>query len=332
MIMGDLIVLLALWVVVVRDKLHPSFTVALAIGLVYGCLASYPAWLPFVILPILASLMLDSRMPVRKRLISAGVASGITAVLAVLAIIEQWNFITWFAPVRDRRLLPGWESLSAVLLLASGWGIWVLIRSWKQRFGFALFLTIDLLLVVALYGIALLDRLALYIPDKTFYFNIFVLAMLAALSFNWLWDRLPRARLQKDWVAALLVLGICLAAVAWVNSQIQSPSVYPITLDEYRVAYQTRQQMPDAELTYLVRTQTTHYWIHGCILNHTHNVVEQNEQWQARRPTYEDWIQETPQNNHALVSDLTSLPQDGRWREVIRVGNSGLIEKTPWND
>lgn len=327
MIMGNLIVLLALWVLTVRDRLHPLFVAGVGIGLVFGCLNSYPAWLPFVITPILASTMLDRRMSVRQRLAMAGAMGGVTAILTVTAIVDQWDFINWFAPVRDRRLVPGWESLGGAFLLLVGCGLWPLSRVWRERLGFALFGAIDFALVIALYGVALSDQLALYIPDKTFYFNVFLFAILAALSLDWLWERLTAARAGKVRISGGIMLATGLAAVALVNWQHPSPGTYPLTLGEYRVAYQVAQGMPDAELTYLVRTPTTFYWIYGSVLNHTHDLATQSERWQAQTPTYEDWIQDSTASELALVSSLAGLPQDRRWREILRAGNSGVIEK-----
>jgi hypothetical protein len=332
MMMGDLMVLLALWVVIVRERVHPVFAAGVVVGLVLGCLNSYPAWLPFVIVPALASVMLDRRMTLRQRLAMAGMVGGITALLAIAAVTDQWEFITWFVPVRDRRLLPGWASLGGVFLLLVVAGLWALSRNWRRWFGFALFLVVDLVLVVVLYGVALLDKLALYIPDKTFYFDIFIFAVLVALGLNWLWERLVRTRSGHCWVAGLLILVAGLTAVLIVNWRFPKPASYPITLDEYRVAYQVSQESPDAELTYLVRNPTTFYWIYGCILNQTHTVEAERERWQSAPPTYESWIGDTTAPHRAIVSDLTRLPQDGPWREILRAGNSGLIEKVPWSE
>jgi hypothetical protein len=292
-------------------------------------LNSYPAWLPFVIIPMLASLLLDPRLSVRQRLIMVGIVGGITAILTVVAVLDQWDFITWFAPVRDRRLLPGWKSLGNIFLLLTVLGVYALIRTRQRRSGFALFFAIDLALVSGFYAFALWDKLALYIPDKTFYFNIFVFAVLVALGLDWLWERLGADRSIEARIAgaAILVIGSAIAVVA--NWRVPPPDVYPISLSEYRVAYRLSQEMPDEDLTYLVRTPATFYWIYGCILNHTHDLVQQSERWQNETPTYDDWIQDAVAPTRAVVSDLTELPQDGRWREVIRAGDSALIEKTP---
>jgi hypothetical protein len=358
MIMGDLLVLLTLWVVTVRDRLHPLFSAGVGLLLVFGCLNSYPAWLPFVIIPILASMLLDRRMSIRQRLVMAGVLGSITALLTTLAIISQWEFITWFAPVRDRRLTPSWNSLGGVFLLLAGWGLVVLVRHWRRMLGFGLFLTADFGLVAAFYAVALLDRLALYIPDKTFYANIFVFAVLVALSLNWFWEHLFLARLGgsvqtgvdgsavetaqadadghnrnlrstgKPQIAGLLMLLAGLAAVIILNLRYPAPDSYPITLDEYRTAYQVSQEMPDEDLVYLVRNHITLYWIYGCVLNRTPTLLEEIQRWQDQPPTYKSWMQDAAAPRRAMVSDLSSLPQDGAWKEVIRAGDSGLIEKT----
>jgi hypothetical protein len=357
MIMGDLLVLLTLWLVTVRDKLHPLLSAGVGLILVFGCLNSYPAWLPFVIIPILASTLLDRSMSVRQRLVVAGVVGGITALLTIGAIVDQWDFITWFAPVRDRRLTPSWGSLGGVFVLLAAWGLVVLVQNWRRMVGFALFVAIDFALVAAFYAVALLDLLALYIPDKTFYANVFVLAVLVALSLNWFWKRLtlaaigrsrasikdgfeatasrigasaPNRRtllLGESQVAGSIMLVAGLAAVVLLNWRYPSPDLYPITLDEYRVAYQVSQEMPDEELVYLVRNHVTFYWIYGCVLNHTEDLSAQSERWESDTPTYHGWIQDSEAPRRAIVSDLRNLPQDGFWREVIRFGNSGLIEK-----
>jgi hypothetical protein len=208
----------------------------------------------------------------------------------------------------------------------------VLVRDWRRSSGFALFLAIDAALVAALYAVALLDKLALYIPDKTFYFNAFVFASLAAWGLNWVWERLAKARPGKVGLAGVLILVAGLAAVVIVNVRFPPPDLYPITLDEYRVAYQVSQEMPDAELAYLVRHETAFYWIHGCVLNHTHSLEEQRERWRTQTPTYESWMHDMAAPRRAIVSDLASLPLDGLWQEIIQVGNSGVIEKTRWSE
>ena len=326
MVMGNLIVLFALWATAVRERLHPVLIAGVTIHLVFGCLNSYPAWSPFVAAPLFMSALLDRRMSVPKRWALVGIMLIITMVLTVIAVVDQWNFITWFAPSRARQLTPDWQSLGGVFLILVGWGIWTLIRTWKQHFGLTLFLIIDAILVMTLYGVAVMDKLTLYIPDKTFYFNVFLFTVLAALGLNRAWEKLAPTIKPKNWVSCAMMIVLALAVVAGVNFWFPRPTVYPITLDEYRVAYQVAQEMPDVELTYLVRTNTTFYWIYGCILNHTHDLTMQSEQWQANVPTYESWIQDAAAPSRAIVSDLTTLPQDGHWRVVIRSGNSGMIE------
>jgi hypothetical protein len=222
--------------------------------------------------------------------------------------------------------------------------------------GFALFLVVDLALVAALYAVALLDKLALYIPDKTFYFNVFVLAVLAALSLSWLWERLLRtirirkpaapaqataqptgqstagSRRRPGWqkplIVALGLVAICIAAVAVVNWQHPAQSIYPISLDEYRVGYELAKQMPDVEVAFLVRSHATFYWIYGSLLNRTYDVERRSQLWQADPPTYDGWMADPTSPSIAIVTDLTSIPQDGQWRPIIRSGNSAAIEKT----
>ena len=357
MIVGNLLVLLTMWVITVREKLHPAFTFGVALLLVFGCLNSYPAWLPFVLVPALASILLDRRMTMRQRLATASLMAGMAALLTIVAVLDQWDFITWFAPVRDRRLLPGWESLGGLFLLPVFGGIWIVVRKWKQMLGFALFLALDLALVAALYAVALLDKLALYIPDKTFYFNVFVLAVLIALSLNWLWERLVQAvtkRLLKgsmpsqaetsssgssvassshalgsrnSLIVGVAMLAICLSAITLLNRQYPAQSRYPITLDEYRIGYQLAEETPDAQMAFLVRNNITFYWIYGSLLNRTHDLEAQRKLWQAEMPSYDDWIQDSASPSWAVVSDLNKIPQDGPWREVIRSGNSAVIEK-----
>lgn len=326
MVMGNLIVLFALWATAVRERLHPVLIAGVTIHLVFGCLNSYPAWSPFVAAPLFMSALLDRRMSVPKRWALVGIMLIITMVLTVIAVVDQWNFITWFAPSRARQLTPDWQSLGGVFLILVGWGIWTLIRTWKQHFGLTLFLIINATLVMTLYGVAVMDKLTLYIPDKTFYFNVFLFTVLAALGLNRAWEKLAPTIKPKDWVSCAVMIVLALAVVVRVNFQFPRPTVYPITLDEYRVAYQVAQEMPDVELTYLVRTNMTFYWMYGCILNHTHDLTMQSEQWQANVPTYESWIQDAAAPSRAIVSDLTTLPQDGHWRVVIRSGNSGMIE------
>lgn len=327
MIMGDLVVLLALWATTVRKRLSPMLIAGVTIGLVFGVLNSYPAWMPFVAVPLVTTLFLDRRMSMRGRCLSAVVASVATSLLTVVAIVDQWEFITWFAPSRDYRLLPSWQSLGGVFLILAGLGMWRLIQTWKQQPGFALFLLTDVALVAALYGAAVADKLSRYIPDKTFYFNVFLFTILVALGANWAMEKLPLARKINDRaaLASMVVIGVVVVTV--VNSRFPRPGAYPITLDEYRVAYQVAQETPDADLTYLVRTDATFYWIYGAVLNHTHDLTEQSERWRASTPTYEKWIQEATDSQRAIVSNLAQLPQDGRWRIVTRSGASGVIER-----
>lgn len=328
MMMGDLTVLSALWTMAVRERLPPVFTAGMTIGLVFGCLNSYPAWLPFIAIPLLTSMLLDRRMSVPKRWMLAFMVLAVTVILTAIALADQWSFITWFAPSRDRRLTPDWQSLGGVFLILVSWGIWTLARNWKQHLGLALFLLIDVILVTALYGAAVMDKLTLYIPDKTFYFNVFLFIVLAALGLDHVWERLVPVTRAKNWAACVVMIALGLVVVVGVNSRFPRPTAYPITLDEYQIAYRLAQQMPDVELTYLVRNHATFYWIYGCVLNHTHDLTVQSEQWQANVPTYESWIQDATVPKRALVSDLTTLPQeDGRWHVVMRSGNSGVIEK-----
>jgi hypothetical protein len=331
MIMGDLMVLFALWVVVVRDRLHPVLTISITIGLVFGCLNSYPAWVPFVIAPLLLAVLLDRRMSVAKRWRWASVLFVVTIGLTLIAVVDQWSFITWFAPSRDRRLTPGWQSLGGAFLIFVGLGAWALVRNWRRYAGLAQFVLITAGLITGLYGIALMDRLTLYIPDKTFYFNVFLFIVLVALGFAWIWDwisdRLGQARWVKEWMVCALMVTLGLIVVIAVNVRFPSPPEYPITLDEYRVAYQVSRELPGEELTYLVRNVTTFYWMDGCVLNRTHDLVAQSERWRTNPPSYKGWINDATASRRAVVSDLNALPQDGRWRTVIRSGNSGVIEK-----
>ena len=329
MMLGNLMVLFALWIVVVREWLHPVLTAAITIGLVFGCLNSYPAWLPFIVIPLFISLLLDQRMSVPKRWALVSVSLIITLILTGVAIIDQWSFIIWFAPSRDRRLTPGWQSLGGVFLILAGWGTWTLGRRWRRYLGLVLFLLSDAGLVMALYGVAIMDKLTLYIPDKTFYFNVFLFTVLVALGLDWAWEKLAQARKMREWAACVVIIALGLAVVVGVNAQFPRPTRYPITLDEYRLAYQLAQETPDVELTYLVRTSATFYWMYGCVLNHTHDLTVQSEQWQVNRPTYERWMQDTASPSRAIVSELRTLPQDGCWRILIRLGNSGVIEKVP---
>lgn len=329
MIMGDLLVLLTLWMICVRDRLHPIFVAAVGVCLALGCLNSYPAWLPFIIGPVLASLLIDRRLSVRQRLITASIVGGITVALTAVAVVDQWDFITWFAPVRDRRLLPGWTSLGGVFVFFTVLGLAALIQTWRRRFGLVMFLSIDLALVAGLYALAFWDNLALYIPDKTFYFNIFVFAILVGIGLDWLWERVGAARVGNARTAGVMIVVIGFAVVVYANWRVRSPESSPISLDEYKVAYQVAQEMPDEDLTLLVRNSATFYWIYGCILNRTGDLEEQVERWQAETPTYDSWMQDATAPVRALVSDLADLPQDGRWRVIISAGESAVIEKTP---
>ena len=357
MIVGNLLVMLTMWVTVVRQRLHPAFTFGVVSLLVFGCLNSYPAWLPFVLVPGLASILLDRRMHKHRRLGTAGLMAGIAALLTLMAVLDQWDFITWFAPVRDRRLLPGWESLGGLFLLPVLGGLWILLREFRRLPGLALFLAIDLALVAALYTVALLDKLALYIPDKTFYFNVFVLAVLIALCLNWIWEQLVRVtthrtrqrpvasqgephslgspiagsqRRESPWntlIAGVAIVAVCVSALLLINRHHPAQSAYPITLDEYRVGYQLAAANPDAQVTFLVRNNMTFYWLYGSLLNRTDDLEEQRKRWQAEVPSYEDWIQDSASPAWAMVSNLNDIPQDGLWREVIRSGDCAVIEK-----
>ncbi len=327
MILGDLIVLLALWMTVVRERLHSLLVAGITLGLALGCLNSYPVWLPFVVLPLIASMLRDRRMLLRRRLAVVSIVAGVIAILAIIAVVDQWDFITWFTPSRDRRLMPSVESLGGVLLVFVAWGVWAWFRNWKRLPGFTLFLVIDAALVVALYGAAILDKLTLYIPDKTFYFNVFIFLVLVAWGLDQAWRRWGSAGRLKDWMAGVALILVALGVGVGVDLWFPRPADYPITLDEYRVAYQVSQEIPDAEFTYLVRTAATFYWIYGCTLNHTHDLTEQFQRWQANVPTYEGWIKDDATPRQAFVSNLTKLPQDGQWRILIQSGDSGVIEK-----
>ena len=358
MITGNLLVLLTVWVITVREKLHPALTFGVVSLLVFGCLNSYPAWLPFVLMPGLASTLLDRRMTKRQRLGTAGLMVGIAALLTLITVLDQWDFITWFAPVRDRRLLPGWESLGGLFLLPVLGGLWISVQEYRRMLGFVLFLAIDLAIVAGLYAVALLDKLALYIPDKTFYFNVFVFAVLIALCLNWILEQLVKAatrtarngldpsqaedqsagssaadspRATGPWnalIASFMMFAISAFALLLLNRQYPVQSTYPITLDEYRVGYQLARANPDAHVTFIVRNNMTFYWLYGSLLNRTHDLEAQRKVWQAEVPSYEDWIHNPASPSWAIVSDLNRVPEDGLWREVIRSGNSAVIEKT----
>ena len=327
MIMGDLIVLLTLWVTTVRKQLSPMLVAGVTVCLVFGILNSYPVWISFVAAPLIITVLLDQKLPVRRRWVLAIAVLIVTLALTVIAIVDQWDFITWFAPSRDYRLLPSWQSLGGAFLLLVAWGMGVVTWTWRQRSGFTLFFIIDIATVAALYGAAVMDKLSRYIPDKTFYFNVFLFTILVALGLNWVVERLPLVRKINSRMAFVTMIAIGVAMVAVVNYRFPRPNAYPITLDEYRVAYTVAQEMPDVELAYLVRTGTTFYWIYGAVLNRTHDLAAQSERWQANTPTYEKWIQDATAPNRAIVSSLVMLPQDRHWRIVIRSGNSGVIEK-----
>jgi hypothetical protein len=153
--------------------------------------------------------------------------------------------------------------------------------------------------------------------------------VLVGLGLDWIWDRLAAARPGRAPIAGLMTVALGVVAVVYANWRVPSPETYPISLSEYRVAYRLAEEMPDAEITYLVRTPATFYWIYGCILNHTSDVEQQTERWQAEMPTYDAWIQDATAPRRAMVSDLAALPADSRWREVFRAGDSALIEKAP---
>ena len=328
MMMGDLVVLCALWVIVVKDRLSPALIAGVTACLVFGCLNSYPAWLPFVVTPLVTALLLDRSSSTRERWILASVVATVAAILAFIALVDQWSFITWFAPSRGRRLTPGWQSLGGLFLVLVGWGVWTLVQNWRRHPGLVVFLLIDATLVAALYVAALLDKLTLYIPDKTFYFNAFLFTVLAALGLHRIWEKVAPAKWGREWAACVAVIALGLGVVVGGNARFPRQATFPITLDEYRVAYQVARDMPDVELAYLVRNEMTFYWTYGCILKHTHDLEARREQWRLDTPTYEGWIQDVTAPRRALVSDLVALPRaDGRWRVVIRSGNSGVIEK-----
>jgi hypothetical protein len=328
--MGNLIVLLTLWVIITQRELHPVLITGISILLVFGCLNSYPAWLPFVVIPLLASMLLNPRIAGKKRLALFSFLAISTAFMTIIATIDQWDFITWFTPSRDRRLTPSWQSLGGAFLIPACLGIGILIRRVKQYFWLSLFLICDGFIVLMFYITALTDNLSLYIPDKTFYFNIFILVVLNATGIHWIWRKLAQTRFKTDKCltsATLIAVGLLLALGA--NCYFPNPSDYPITLDEYRVVYQVSQRMPNAELTYLVRNSTTFYWMYGCILNHTHNLTTQNKKWRVNTPTYETWMQDNNAPQKAIVSNLDKIPHNERWRVIIQSGKSGVIEKAP---
>ena len=124
------------------------------------------------------------------------------------------------------------------------------------------------------------------------------------------------------------MVAVCVSALLLINKHHPPQSAYPITLDEYRVGYQLARADPDAQLTFLVRNNMTFYWLYGSLLNRTHDLEAQRKLWQAEVPSYEDWIQDPASPSLALVSNLEEIPRDGQWREVIRSGDSAVIEKT----
>ena len=332
MIMGDLILLATLWLVVIKEKLSPILIVGVSTILIFGCLHSYPAWLPFVVAPVFTLVAFDQRIILRKRWRLICAWGLLTLVLIIIAIVEQWDFITWFAPSRDRRLIPSWQTLGGVLVsLLAAWGVWILIRKWRQYVNLILFIVLDIALVISLYSVAMMDKLTLYIPDKTFYFNVFLLIILAALSIHWIWERIKHKLLGSKeiggGIAVIIIVVLGLVTIIKVNRDFPQPATYPITLDEYRVAYHLSRETQESDLTYLVRNGTVFYWIYGCILNNTHDLTVKSEQWQTNTPTYERWINDSSSSSRAIVSDLTVIPNDGPWYTVLRSGNSALIEK-----
>jgi len=329
MITGDMIVLFVLWATVVAGRMRPELTTALGVLLVIGCLQSYPAWLPFCATPIIVHLLLDRRLPRARRWLLGGILVGATAMFAIIAVIDQWDFITWFAPSRGRRLIPGWHSVGGLLLVVVLVGVWAFFRDRDKNIGFKFFAMADAAIVLFLYAAAGLDLLTLYIPDKTFYFNVYLFVILVALGISFVWNRVFLARVYRKWALALVLLGLALLVAQGANSGLARVTVYPITLDEYKVAYRVAREDPSTEMTYLVRTSATFYWMYGCILNHTHDLTAKQEQWIANTPTYGTWIGDGTAPHSAIVSDMSQLPCDGRWRPVALSGNSGLIEKVP---
>jgi len=329
MMMGDMVVLFILWVLVVGRRMRPELTTLLGVLLVMGCLQSYPAWLPFCAVPIIVHLLFDQRLSKGRRWILGSILVSATVTLAIIAVIDQWDFITWFAPSRDRRLIPGWHSLGGGLLALVLGGVWIYFQDRDKNTGFMLFVIVDTVIVLVLYAAAWLDLLTLYIPDKTFYFNIYLFVVFVALGISFVWNRLFPVKVHRKWASGLVLLGLFALAAKGANSMPPRVTVYPITLDEYKVAYQIAQKDPDIELTYLVRTSATFYWMYGSILNHTHDLAVKQEQWIANRPTYSGWIEDSTAPRNAIVSDISELSQDGKWRVVLTSGNSGLIEKVP---
>ncbi|NLE43618.1 MAG: hypothetical protein GX620_02755 [Chloroflexi bacterium] len=325
MLMGNLIVLLALWAVVVFNRIPGVWRVALTLGLTVGCLQSYPAWLPFVVTPLIASLLWDQRTTRSRRFALVGGIIVLVGVFTAVAVLDQWEFITWFAPSRDRRLIPGWSSLGGILLIPALVGMVVLCRFQRQYRGLFWFVLIDASIVIALYGLAWVDWLTLYIPDKTFYFNAFLLLTLAGLGIG----RLLDGRRVKRWISQVAIFIVSLSTIVAVNHRHSPPDRYPITLDEYRVAYQAARETPEEEFAYLVRESMTFYWIYGCILNHTHDLAERRDEWIAAKPTVEQWMNDSAGPRRAIVSEISALPADGRWRALATSGDAGIVERTP---
>ena len=123
------------------------------------------------------------------------------------------------------------------------------------------------------------------------------------------------------------MVAVCVSALLLINKHHPPQSAYPITLDEYRVGYELARAYPDAQVTFLVRNNMTFYWLYGSLLNRTHDLEAQRKLWQAEMPSYQGWIQDPASPSLAMVSNLNDIPQDGLWRELIRSGNSVVIEK-----
>jgi len=328
MMMGDLIVSLSLWLAVVRKRLHPLIVSVVTVLLGIACLNSYPAWIPFVTVPFLALTLIDERLPVRARLAHTGSVVAVTGLAGIAALVDQWDFLTWFAPTRGRLFPSSLKAVGGPSLVLVALGAWYLARDWRRLSGFAWFLLLDIVIVAILYGAGLLDLVSLYIADKTFYFNIFVLAILTGLGLCAIRECLDIRWIVDNWLWCGILLALGLVLTLGVNGAHPSPSSYPITLDEYRVGYQVAAKGPEQELTYLVRHATSFYWLYGCVLGNTHDLPDRAEQWTTDPPTYQTWIGGKDQTKKALVSDVSALPQEGPWHIVLRSGNCAVIERT----
>ena len=328
MMMGDLIVSLSLWLAVVRKRLHPLIVSAAIVLLGVACLNSYPAWIPFVTVPFLALTLIDKTLPMRGRLAHTGSVLAVTGLAGIAALVDQWDFLTWFAPTRGRLLPSSLTAVAGPSLVLAALGAWYLARDRRRLSSFAWFLVVDIVLVATLYAAGVLDLVSLYIADKTFYFNVFVLAVLTGLGLTAIREWIDIRWTIDSWLWYGILVALGLVVAVGLNAAHPSPSSYPITLDEYQVGYQVARNGPEQELTYLVRHATAFYWIYGCILGNTHDLSDRAEQWTTDPPTYQTWIEGQDQTGKALVSDVSVLPQEGPWRVVLRSGNSAVIERT----